>query len=189
MRTKRNFFVSDDLEDLEAFERDLERSGIARSRIHLVTLDEPGAAHHKRLHEVTSLMKTDLLHSMIIGAVTGLAAAVIVLLLAHFAGWTDSAAGWIPFIFLAILVLGFFTWEGGLWGIDKPNVHFRQFEQLLKQGKHLFFVDLKHGKGGTARALLRDHPSVQAVGADRGAPEWLLTAQTRLKHFFTETFP
>lgn len=189
MRLKRHFFISDDLDDLEKFEEELEQAGIVKPQIHLLTLDEAGASNHHNLHEVTSLMKTDLLHSMLLGAAAGLVAAAFVLVLAHVAGWTQSPAGWIPFVFLAVCAFGFFTWEGGLWGIDTPNVHFRNFEKALKEGKHVFFVDLEPGRGKIVRNLVKDHPAVEAAGTARGAPHWIVRWQHGLKRFFTETFP
>jgi hypothetical protein len=36
-----------------------------------------------------------------------------------------------PFIFLAIIALGFSTWEGGFYGIQSPNFHFSKFEDVL----------------------------------------------------------
>ncbi len=78
-----------------------------------------------------SLMKKDIVHSATCAAVAGLSAAALVLAIAYFAGWTETAVGWIPFIFLAVILLGFFTWEGRLLGIQKPNHHFRHFEKAL----------------------------------------------------------
>lgn len=189
MKLKRHFFISDDLDDLENFEREMERADIVTPQIHLLTLDDSGAAHHHRLHEVTSLMKTDLVHSTLLGAVVGAIVAAFVLSIAYLAGWTETPAGWLPFVFLAIITLGFFAWQGGLWGIQRPNVHFDEFRQALKEGKHLFFVDLEPGRGKVVRRLARTHPAIRPVGVGSGAPHWIVSWQYRLKHFFTETFP
>lgn len=189
MKMKRHFFISDDLDDLERFEEELERADIVTPQIHVLTMDDNAAANHHNLHEVTSLMKTDLVHSTLLGAVAGVAAAIVILLVANLAGWTDTAAGQLPFVFLAIIALGFFTWEGGLWGIDRPNVHFQSFEQALKEGKHVFFVDLEPGRGKIVRELVKNHPSVTPAGEGAGAPHWIVRSQHRLKRFFTETFP
>lgn len=189
VRLKRHFFVSEDLDDLESFERELEAADIVTPQIHLLTLDDTGAADHTQLHQVTPFMRTDIVHSALIGAGIGAVMAVFVLAIAHFANWTDTAAGWIPFIFLAIILLGFFTWQGGLWGIENGNTHFARFERLLSDGKHLFFVDLEPGRGRTVRRIASQHPGIEPAGQGIGAPHWIVTWQYRLKHFFTETFP
>lgn len=191
MKMARHFFISDDLDDLERIEEDLEGKGFVTPQIHLLTLDDNGAANHHHLHAVTALMQKDLVHSTLIGALVGLCLSALVLTTAHFAGWTQTPAGWIPFVFLAIITLGFFAWEGGLWGIQTPNVHFRRFEKALEAGKHVFFVDMVPGQGQRKilAAVIKNHPRVEAAGVDRGAPHWIVFWQYRLKRFFTETFP
>ncbi|MDF1524216.1 MAG: molybdopterin-dependent oxidoreductase, partial [Trueperaceae bacterium] len=51
----------------------------------------------------------------------GVTLAAFVLALTYLAGWHETRAGWLPFVYLSILLLGFFTWQGGLWGIESPN--------------------------------------------------------------------
>lgn len=191
MKMTRHFFVSEDLDDLERLEEELEQAGITTPQIHVLTLDDTGADNHHHLHQVTSLMKKDLVHSTLLGAAVGAVVAGLILLVAWLAGWTETAAGWLPFVFLAIIALGFFAWEGGLWGIQTPNVHFTRFQKLLEEGKHLFFVDVVPGQGHRKilAEFLQRHPSVQPVGVDHGAPHWIVHWQYRLKRFFTETFP
>lgn len=191
MKTTRYFFISDDLEDLDRFEEELENADLVTEQVHLVTLDQNNASHHRHLHEVTDLMKTNVLHSILYGAAVGLVASILVLGVAHLAGWTQSAAGWLPFIFLAIIALGFFTWEGGLWGIDTPNMHFKRFEKIIKGGKHLFFVDVVPGNGHrkVLEELVEKHPRMESAGTAYGAPHWIVSWHHNLKRFFTETFP
>lgn len=189
MKLKRHFFASNDLADLERFEKKLEQADIVTPQIHVLTLDDTGAANHSQLHEVTPFMKTDVVHSTLLGAVVGIVMAALILLLAYLAGWHETRAGWLPFVYLSVIMLGFFTWQGGLWGIQNPNTRFREFEQLLREGKHLFFVDLEPGRGKIVRALAKKHPGIQSVGIGVGAPHWIVTWQHRLVHFFTETFP
>lgn len=191
MKMTRYFFVSDDLDELEKLEEELESTELVTPQIHLLTLDEGGAANHRHLHEVTALMKTNVLHSMLYGAAVGLVASLIVLGVAHLAGWTQTAAGRLPFVFLAVIVLGFFTWEGGLWGIDTPNQSFRRFEEAIKSGRHLFFVDVLPGKGHRKilEKAVRKYPRIEPAGTAHGAPHWIVSWQHSLKRFFTQTFP
>ena len=72
MKMMRHFFIGSDLDDLERLEEDLERAGFARSQIHVLTLDTAGANRHRRLHQVSALMKLNLVRWGIIGAGVGL---------------------------------------------------------------------------------------------------------------------
>lgn len=185
----RHFLISSDLDDLERLEEDLEASGVVFSQIHLLTLDDAEADRHPHLHTVSSLMKKDLVHSGLIGFGVGVGAAILVLLVAELAGWTETPAGRIPFVFLAIILLGFFTWEGGLFGIETPNAHFREFEQALEQGRHVFFVDLEPHQATLMDEVVKRHPSVERAGTGPAAPHWIIRAQYRIKRFFVEVFP
>jgi len=189
MAMKRYFFTSEDLGDLERFQEELEQSGIATPQIHVLTLDDTGADNHQHLHAVTSLMKKDIIHSGVIGAIIGGCMAALVVGVAHLAGWDDTPAGWMPFLFLAVIVFGFFTWEGGLWGIQNPNVHFKQFQSLLEGGKHVFFVDVDPEQGAGVNKLLEKHPSIRKAGKARGAPRWIIAGQNRFKKIVVESLP
>lgn len=189
MSMTRHFFISDDLDDLEHLEEELERAGIVTPQIHLLTNDDSAADQHNHLHKVASFMKKDIVHSTLIGAAIGACAAALVLFTAFTAGWTETAAGWMPFIFLSVVLLGFLTWEGGLWGIQKPNVHFQQFDKALEEGKHVFFVDLDPGQDEILDTVVKQHPRLQDAGMAAGAPHWLVFWQHRVTRFFVKTWP
>jgi len=185
----RHFFISDDLNDLERLEQELEQAGVVTPQIHVLTLDDGAAAQRQNLHTVPALLKRDLIHSGLIGAGVGVFVAVLVLLIAALTGWTETPAGWIPFIFLAIIAFGFFTWEGGLLGIETPNASFRGFERALEQGRHVFFVDLEPERKGLLEEIARRHPSLEPAGIGRASPHWIVRWQHRVRYFFTEVFP
>ncbi|PAV25269.1 hypothetical protein C8D92_11028 [Tamilnaduibacter salinus] len=189
MTLTRYYFISDDLDDLEAFEEELERENVSTTQIHLLTLNESEASRHHHLHQVTSFMKQDIIHSTLIGIGVGVPLALLVLLVAYTAGWTATSAGWAPFVLLSLIVFGFCAWQGGLWGIQTPNVAFKRFDKALKEGRHVFFVDAARDQGDTLKRVAARHTTVEAVGYERGAPAWLVFSQYRLKRFFTETFP
>src|SRR5690606_5155284 len=108
-------------------ERELETSGISTEQIHVLS-EQDAALEHHHVHSVPSVLKTDVVNSGRRGLYIGLALAILVLLVAYFSGWTDSQAGWMPFIFLALILLGFSTWEGGLFGIQTPNQYFSRLQ-------------------------------------------------------------
>jgi len=179
MQLLRHYFISDDLDDLEVFEEQLEAAGVSTPQIHVLSRDEDDGevARHEHLHEVQSWMKSDMIHSTIIGAMVGIAASALVLIVAYLAGWTESAAGWMPFIFLAVVVLGFCTWEGGLRGIQVPNYHFEQFQSSLDEGKFVFFVDLESSQEKILEKVFKDHPKVQMAGTGAAASDWMIGIQ------------
>lgn len=189
MRMKRHFFVSDDLDDLESFEEELEKAGIATPQIHVLSLDDTAVETHEHLHDVQSLMKRDVIHSGEYGLAVGVAAAALVLVATYLGEWHQSPAGWIPFIFLAIILLGFFTWEGGFIGIQTFNTNFKRFKEELEAGKHLFFVDLTEDQEDVLERIVQKHPNARIAGTGRSTPHWIVAWQGRLKRLFTQTLP
>lgn len=189
MKLLRHYFISDNLDDLEVFEEQLEASGITTPQIHVLSLHETEIAHHDHLNYVQSFMKKDVVHSTELGAVIGICVAAMTLILANFLGWTGSAAGWIPFIFLAIMLLGFCTWEGGLIGMERPNYNFARFADALKNDKHIFFIDLEPEQEGVLNQVMELHPQVKLAGTGTAIPSWLVMLENRVPRFFKHVFP
>ena len=189
MKMLRHYFISDDLDDLEPLEEELERAGVPHLQIHVLSLDDTSVENHHHLHEVSALMKKDVMHAGEYGLLIGAVAAILVLTVAYYSDWTQTPAGWMPFIFLAIIVLGFFTWEGGLWGIQTPNFHFKRFEEALKAGKHVFFVDLEPSQEKILTPAISAHPRIEMAGTGTASPHWLVIWYIRIRRFFGDTMP
>ncbi len=189
MKMTRYFFISDTLDDLERFEEELEQNGILTPQIHVLTGDDLGVARHRHLHSVTPFMKMDVVHSALRGAALGLCLALLALLMAYVAGWSRGPVGWTPFVFLALVILGFCTWQGGLWGVQTPNAHFRDFERAMHEGRHVFFVDAAPQHEAPLKEIAERYVNVSFAGVARGVPSWLVFSQHRLALFFTHTFP
>ena len=179
MNMLRHYFVSNSLDDLEVFEQQLEAAGVSTPQIHVLSRNDAEVENHHHLHEVQSFMKQDIVRSTERGAVVGLCAFVLVLAVAYFSGWTETAAGWVPFIFLAVVLLGFSAWMGGFLGIGKTNHNFVRFEQALSEGKHVFFVDLEPRQEAVLEKLLQSHPQVEPAGTGSSAPYWLIALQQK----------
>jgi len=184
---KRHYFISDDLDDLEIIETQLEDNGISTPQIHVLS-ESDGDVESHHLHDVNSLMKQDVVHSWEVGAVVGVCASLLVLAGAYFTGLTATAAGWIPFIFLAIVVLGFCTWEGGLFGLRKPNIHFKRFEEALHAGKHILFVEVDPDQETLMAGVLHNHPKLQPAGSAAATPRWIIVFQQKWRAFI-ESMP
>jgi hypothetical protein len=189
MTVLRHYYISDELDDLETVETELEGKGIETPQIHVLSLDDTAVENHVHLHDVTSFMKSDVIRSGEWGLLIGVIGAVLVLGGAYLFNLTDTAAGWIPFIFLAIIVLGFSTWEGGFIGIQRRNKHFERFEDVLKSGKHVFFVDVSPDQEGVLEQVVKAHPGLQIAGTERGTPQWIMKGQKRIPHLLRETLP
>ncbi len=179
---KRHFYISDNLDDLEHVEEELEEQGFITPQIHVLSLDDAHVAHHEHLNEVEPVLRKDVVRGTEIGAVIGVFAAALVLLVAWQAGWPETTT-WIPFIFLAIVVLGFCTWEGGLFGIQEPHKQFKQFQDALKAGKHVFFVDAKPEQEETLTQVVQHHPDLQLAGVDSSRPSLIIWWQDLWKRF------
>ncbi len=189
MKLLRHYFISDNLDDLEVFEEQLEASGITTPQIHVLSRHETDVAHHEHLNYVQSFMKRDIVHSTELGALIGVTIAALSLILADFVGWTQTPAGWIPFIFLAIAILVFCTWEGGLIGMETPNYNFARFSEALKNDKHIFFIDLEPDQEDILNRVLQLHPQVKLAGTGAATPYWLIVLENRIPRFFKHTFP
>ncbi len=178
---KRYYYISDDLDELEKIEHELEEAGIVTEQIHILSnRDDEVARHH--VHSVTSIMKKDLVHSTLVGAAIGVVAAVLVLAIAALAGWPETWT-WVPFIFLAIVLLGFCTWEGGLWGIQEPNHEFKRFNKALDDGKHILFVDIDPGEFESVDKITHSHPHIEDLGTGKSAPRWIVSGQNMFRRF------
>lgn len=189
MKLRRHFLISEDLDDLEHLEEELESQGVPTPQIHVFTMDDTEAEKHAHLHDVQSIMKRDVVHSMIVGAIVGVILSLSILGATALFGWHQSAVGWIPFIFLAIIALGFCTWEGGLFGVQTLNSHFKQFKSRLDEGKHVFFCDLAPEQEPIFRRVVAAHPTAEHAGTGSSTPYWILALQTRLTRLFGETLP
>jgi len=178
---KRFYYISENLDELSGIERELEAKGISRPQIHVLSENDADVENH-HLNEVEAIMKKDVVRSMQVGALIGAVGSSIILAVAYLSGVT-VVAGWIPFVFLAVVVLGFCTWEGGFFGIQVPNEQFKQFRRALKNGQHIFFVDTSSSQEEVLERVMRSHPRLQVAGMGKGMPGWWVCAQNSWKKF------
>lgn len=178
---KRHYYVSTDLDDLEVIERDLEAAGVSTPQIHVLSEDDAGVENH-HLHEVEAVLKKDVVHGTERGAVVGVIAATVVLLLAWYSGLTETYT-WVPAIFLAVIVLGFCTWEGGLIGIQEPHVDFARFQDDLHAGKHILFVDVDPEQESILQRVVSEHAGLQDAGEGAATPKMVVAAQQKFTKF------
>lgn len=183
----RHYYISDDLDDLERIERELEQQGITTPQIHVLSeADAEVEKHH--LHAIEAVLKQDVVHSMELGAIVGVLSCCAVLFTTWLMGWHETTAGWVPFVFLAIVTLGFATWIGGFIGIQIPNYQFKRFQKLLKKGKHVLFVDVEQHQELVLNDVVNRHPKLSLAGTGEATPQWVVRGQDTF-HRFMKTMP
>ena len=184
---KRHYYISNDLNDLSTVEKELQNHGLVTPQIHCLSENDAELEKH-HLHAIESVLKKDVVRSTKLGALVGVVAASSVILLAYIMNWHTSAAGWIPFAFLAVVILGFCTWEGGLIGIQVPNYQFVRFQKLLADGYHVFFVDINDEQKAALDEVVETHASMQHAGTGEATPAWVVKGQEKFSSFM-KTMP
>lgn len=172
---KRHYYISNDLNDLKVIEKQLEDAGLATPQIHVLSEDDAGLDEH-RLNKVEAVLKKDVVHGTELGALVGFIAAALLLGAAYYFGLTETFT-WIPAIFLAVIILGFCTWEGGLIGIQEPHVDFRRFQDDIRAGKHVLFVDVGQEQAPILRKVVSEHPGLTDAGEGSPTPWFVVQAQ------------
>jgi hypothetical protein len=151
----------------------------------VLSQDDAGArAHH--LNDVEAVLRQDVVHGTERGAVVGIIGAAITLLVAWGIGIHETIT-WVPPIFLAIIVLGFCTWEGGLIGIQEPHSDFARFRDYLRSGKHVLMVDVGPEQEDTLRRVTIQHPGLAPAGEGSAAPGWFIGARIKFAQMIRGT--
>jgi len=185
---KRHYFISDDLDDLDRIEQELERRGIHRPQIHVLSKDDTAVEKHPHLHNIEAVFKQDVVHGTLTGAMLGLLAASSVIIVTYLTGLAESY-GWMPFYFLAVVIFGFTTWSGGFYGIQTPHKDFRRFQNDLNDGKHVFIVDAEPAQEDILQQMANDHPHLYDAGTGNATPRWVIMGQKNIKDITSTTFP
>ncbi|MCJ1888181.1 magnesium transporter [Pseudomonas sp. LA21] len=178
----RHYYISDNLDDLETVEQELAQSGISLEQMHVLS-DQDAELKDHRLHQVPSMMKQDVVHWGKVGLLIGAMLAVLVLVVGYFSGWTQTAAGWIPVLFLAAVLMGFSLWEGSFVGLQRPSGDVRRFEPSLHAGQHVFFVDVKPEQEPVLDMVVRHHPRLEIAGFGAAMPSWLVSVEHAWNRF------
>ncbi|VAW53212.1 NAD/FAD-utilizing enzyme apparently involved in cell division [hydrothermal vent metagenome] len=185
---KRHYFISDDLDDLDRIEVELEQKGIKTPQIHVLSKDDGAIAKHEHLHNIESVLKQNVVHGTIVGAMFGLLGAAAVMAIGYLTTLPETYT-WMPFYFLAVVMFGFITWSGGFYGIQTPHKDFRRFQKDLNSGKHIFIIDVDASQEGIVKELGAEHPHLVDAGTGSATPRWVVMGQQNVKDFTSSTFP
>jgi len=184
---KRHYYISDDLDELDRIELELESSGVHKPQIYVFSKDDSGVLAHDHLHNIESVFKNDVVNGTITGAWIGLGMAALVLIVTSYSD-LPSTYTWVPFILLAIVLLGFFAWLGGLYGIQEPHHDFKRFETQLREGKHVFIVDVDANQEDILDKVAKAHLGLKLAGTGKASPRWLVMGQYKIKKITSEIF-
>lgn len=168
---QRHYFVDDDLDDLETVSEELEDAGIAGEQIYVLTHNEE-EVDRRNFNHVWSVLKKDTVRAALLGALIGVCLAAAVLAGAWASGLPQTYS-WAPFTFLAIILLGFSTWEGGLWGIQEPHHEFKRFEAELDRGRHVLLVEADSKQLAAVNTVCGAHPGLNKIGEGKSVPKVL----------------
>lgn len=178
---KRHYFISDQLADIEKGEHLMLEEGIPQQQIHVLSNNKAEVEIHD-LHPVADVMKTDVIRQGLWGLLIGTLGAIAVLLLASLMGLTERI-GMVPFGFLAVVILGFCTWEGGFLGFQQQNNRFRRFQKDLQANKHILFVDADRYDESALRRVLEHCPGLAPAGTGKAMPTWIVNSQRYFDRF------
>ena len=185
---KRHYFISDNLDDLDSVEQQLENAGVLRSQIHVLSKDDAGVETHEHLHNIESVLKFDVVHGTMLGAIIGFILAIATLAIGEYSNLTATYT-WTPFLFLAVVLFGFSTWFGGYHGIQTPHKDFKRFENDLNEGRHVFFVDIDKAQKKILKEVTSAHPGLKKAGTGPSTPRWVVMGQDKAVGIATHTFP
>ena len=169
----RHYYISDDLDDLELIEAQLRDSGFTTPQFHVLSEQDAEVEKH-HLHAIEPILKKDLVHSSQIGAFIGLGLSALLMAFVWSFEWYQSAAGWFPWAFICLAILGFCVWEGGLIGIQLPHHQFKRFQKTLKDGYHIFFVDVDPEQEAALAEIIPKHPRLKLAGTGEATPTWVV---------------
>ena len=177
----RYYYICKDLDDISRAEEQLLAAGFSPVQIHTFSHNDADV-EKRRLHDVDSFSKKDIVTSTLIGASLGLVGALAIIAVASLLGVTGQAA-WVPVLFLAVCVLGFCTWEGGLMGIQTPNREFARFESDLQNGRHIFFVDVATRQKETFIQIISNYASMSEAGKRSNGYSWTMPLRENARKF------
>ena len=137
--------------------------GVDGGHFHVLSHDEAGIKKH-HLHAATPIHQLDIVRSGERGFIFGLVAAFFLIsAMSQWTGWFDRF-GLVAITGVAAISIGFFTWLGGLVGVQAEHYKIRRFHNAIERGAYLLMVDV--GRKNRARVvdLLSRQAGLRPVG-------------------------
>ena len=162
---QRYYYLCDDLDELEAIEKELEEDGFPHRSIHVLSKNDASVSRH-HLHQIPSVLRFDTAWYAGGGLLAGLVIGLSILLLAQLSGITEQiGAG--PVALAALTITLFCGWEGGFLGFQKFNHRLRRFLPALHRGRHLLLIDIPDERIRSLQQHILAHPRLYPAGHDQ----------------------
>lgn len=162
---KRLYYVSDNIDTVDAISEALHSEGITDWNFHVMSKDELGLYRH-RLHSANPLHRQNVLRFGERGGIIGLLAGVLVAALV--VGWLDYFASHpqVAFVVMVVIITLHGIWIGCLAGLSSQNYKIRQFRADIEAGRYLLMIDVDRAHYGRVKELLQRFRSAAARGED-----------------------
>lgn len=160
------YYLAPTLDSTRSISNDLHAVGVSDWYIHVVSRDEAGLKK-ERIHSSNYIETYDFVGTGILGAsiglLVGLGGAVLFMATKAF-GTNVTLLPYLAVIFVAVL---FGAWMGGLLGMGAENKKLVQFHEAIENGKYLFLIYSRKGKGDAIKTMMRErHPESEHVATD-----------------------
>ncbi len=156
-RKKRLYFTMPDVENTRKAVEELLLARIESRHIHVMANDTTTV---RDLPEANSMQKTDVVHGMEVGVISGGTAGVLAALVTLFVGpaaLENVAAEGGLVLALGLIGAGFGFWFSGMTGSDIPNTQLKRFKKDLEAGRILLMVDVHEDWIPQIRELIKKH--------------------------------
>jgi hypothetical protein len=165
---RRLYFVLPDIESAESIEKELLLAKIDDPHIHFLARD---GINLGRLHVANLLQRSDLLHGVGIGLITGgITGALAGMALSFYPQWGQSI-GMGGILVLAVVCAMIGSWVSGMIAVSIPNTHLRRFQPAIDRGEILLMVDVPVRRLKEIRELIAaHHPEATARGQEAHIP-------------------
>ena len=179
---KRQYFIADNLESIKQLENILLANYFEYEQLHVFNWNDKLVNKSRfNYREINDCQKRNMWRSGLRGLVIGLTTAAILLTIVYSLGLYTNPAGWIPFVFLAIVAIGFFAWEGGIHGIQKQDEVCSRFMEALRNGQVVFFVDFTRNQEEILNEAINAQRELVATKDSAAPPDWMVNGQVKLK--------
>ena len=161
------YYLAPTLDSTQRISDDLHAAGVKDFYLHVVSRNESGLKT-QHIHSSNYLETLDIVRDGFIGAAIGLAAGLLLAVLAmSFEPFGPDMPN-IIYVFIAGVSTLFGAWEGGLTGIDSENKKLAKFHHDIEAGRYLILIYARKGKGAVVRHMMREkHPEAELAAMDR----------------------